>query len=123
MASRVCLYCQGPLGLRRLTGAQYCSEAHEDADRRGNAAVILNRLRTFKVRYHAALELAEAAEADRQCRMAEEAPCLALVRLRPPDPPDPPSRPEVPAYVPRRRHRTLFQVPMLTPQMQGSSPE
>lgn len=118
MGSRACLYCQGSLGLRRLTGAHYCSETHEEADRRANATVILNRLRTFGVRYRAALELAEAAEADRRARMAEEAPCMALVRLQPPD-----AKPklEAPAYVPRRRRRSLFEVPVLTPQMQGSS--
>jgi hypothetical protein len=65
-----CLYCGSPLGLRRFTGAVYCSEAHAQADAEQMNKMMVRRLRVSTGRYRTALQAKE--ERDREEELARQ---------------------------------------------------
>jgi hypothetical protein len=50
LSSNDCLYCGKPLGIRRFTGAKFCSEAHAQADREEMQRLMIARLRDSRAK-------------------------------------------------------------------------
>jgi hypothetical protein len=55
-SSTDCLYCGKPVGIRRFSGAKYCSEAHSQADRQELQRLMVVRLRDFRASFRARLD-------------------------------------------------------------------
>ena len=49
-SSNDCLYCGKPLGMRRFTGAKFCSEAHAQADREEMQKLMIDRIRDSRAK-------------------------------------------------------------------------
>ena len=55
-SSSDCLYCGKPLGLRRFSGAKYCSDAHAQADKQELQRLMVARLRDSRAAFRAGLD-------------------------------------------------------------------
>lgn len=51
-----CLHCGNAIGLRRFTGARYCSDEHVRADQEKMQRMMLNRLNDAAARFQASID-------------------------------------------------------------------
>jgi hypothetical protein len=55
-AKQTCLFCQGPIGIRRVLGAKFCCKSHELADRERMQLAMMDRLQRSAARIQAYLD-------------------------------------------------------------------